>query len=360
MSIILKMPRGNSNWKYLGIPLSIAGRQEATAQKATEKITKRLETWKSSSLNIAGRVVLIRAVLQTLPQHLMFAASLMRTDAEEIDRLAHRFLWAGGRTERVIHYINWEMVTSEKATGGLGIRRTPILRVASLAIMAYRVLLQPSMVQQVFGLKYKWSGNPWELPRVQRSSRIWRRLCEGLTLIRQHVRKIPGSFTKWNIWRARNLVIFQHQWRHPRWVARWALSHASECLNHLSKEEVLLDVLPHQVDRQFVVGPEKLARLARNRQMSSPKNALQVEEVQGDEISIGSSVVLLSSMYTIATCGSFWVADDDDFPFLDINDRANLNNTNQIINPINKRTNKIDEVEIDSTKVKRNDVLQGR
>ncbi|KAK1319962.1 hypothetical protein QJS10_CPB04g01500 [Acorus calamus] len=110
----------------------------------------------------------------------------MRTDAEEIDRLARRFLWAGGRTERVIHYINWERVTSEKAAGGLGIRRTPILRAASLAIMAYRVLLRPSMVQQVFGLKYKWSGNPWELPRAQRSSRNWRRLCEGHTLIRQH------------------------------------------------------------------------------------------------------------------------------------------------------------------------------
>ncbi|KAK1324385.1 hypothetical protein QJS10_CPA01g00629 [Acorus calamus] len=176
--------------------ISTRCRQEATAQKATEKITKRLETWKSSSLNIAGRVVLIRAVLQTLPQHLMFAASLMRTDAEEIDRLARRFFWAGGRTERVIHYINWERVTSEKAAGGLGIRRTPILRVASLAIMAYRVLLRPSMVQQVFGLKYKWSGNPWELPRAQRSSRNWRRLCEGLTLIRQHVRKISGSFTE--------------------------------------------------------------------------------------------------------------------------------------------------------------------
>ncbi|KAK1301263.1 hypothetical protein QJS10_CPB12g00976 [Acorus calamus] len=134
-------------------------------RRLLKKITKRLETWKSSSLNIVGRVVLIRDVLQTLPQHLMFAASLMRTDAEEIDRLARRFLWAGVRTERVIHYINWERVNSEKAAGGLGISRTPILRVASLAIMAYHVLLCPSMVQHVFGLKYKWSGNPWELPR---------------------------------------------------------------------------------------------------------------------------------------------------------------------------------------------------
>ncbi|KAK1275917.1 hypothetical protein QJS04_geneDACA000879 [Acorus gramineus] len=141
------MPRGNSNWRYLGIPLSIAGRRETTTLKAIEKITKRLETWNSSSLNVAGRVVLIRAVLQTLPQHLMFAASIMQTDAEAIYRLARRFLWAGGRTKRVTHYINWERVTLEKAVGGLGIRRTSLLRVASLAIMAYRVLLRPSMVQ---------------------------------------------------------------------------------------------------------------------------------------------------------------------------------------------------------------------
>ncbi|KAK1296579.1 hypothetical protein QJS10_CPB15g00603 [Acorus calamus] len=35
--------------------------------------------------------------------------------------------------------------------------------------------------------------------------------------------------------------------------------------------------------------------------------------------------------------------DDDDFPVLDINDGANLNNTNQIINPMNKMTNAVDE-----------------
>ncbi|KAK1288771.1 hypothetical protein QJS10_CPB19g00244 [Acorus calamus] len=36
--------------------------------------------------------------------------------------------------------------------------------------------------------------------------------------------------------------------------------------------------------------------------------------------------------------------DDDDFSVLDINDGANLNNTNQIINPMNKKTNTVDEV----------------
>ncbi|KAK1291966.1 hypothetical protein QJS10_CPB17g01538 [Acorus calamus] len=38
------------------------------------------------------------------------------------------------------------------------------------------------------------------------------------------------------------------------------------------------------------------------------------------------------------------VKDDDDFSFLDINDGANLNNTNQIIDPMNKKTNTVDEI----------------
>ncbi|KAK1326473.1 hypothetical protein QJS10_CPA01g00322 [Acorus calamus] len=170
MSHILRIRRGQSTWKYLGIPIPIARAERRGAIKLKETILDRLQVWKAQLLSKAGRFSLIRSVLQALPLHLANSASLSVTTAQQVEMLTRKFFWQGGREHRSIHCINWERLLLPKDAGGLGLRSILGMRKAALAALAYRVLLQPSELTHFFSLKYRWEGNPWEIgPRIFRS-----------------------------------------------------------------------------------------------------------------------------------------------------------------------------------------------
>ncbi|KAK1325871.1 hypothetical protein QJS10_CPA01g01735 [Acorus calamus] len=94
---------------------------------------------------------------------------------------------------RSVHSICWEVVTANKDYGGLGIQRLPHLCKAVLATLAFRLLLHPTPLCKSITLKYGWTGNPWELPKLRNSFAVWRALCQGLQMERPYVRKVPGQ-----------------------------------------------------------------------------------------------------------------------------------------------------------------------
>ncbi|KAK1318932.1 hypothetical protein QJS10_CPB04g01667 [Acorus calamus] len=87
MSHILRIRRGQSTWKYLGIPIPIARAERRGAIKLKETILDRLQVWKAQLLSKAGRFSLIRSVLQALPLHLANSASLSVTTAQQVEML---------------------------------------------------------------------------------------------------------------------------------------------------------------------------------------------------------------------------------------------------------------------------------
>ncbi|KAK1287775.1 hypothetical protein QJS10_CPB19g00208 [Acorus calamus] len=145
---------------------------------------------------MAGRVVLIKSILQAIPTYMMFAARLSASVAGVCERMARYFLWYQGRHGRSIHYIGWDTVVQSKAMGGLGLCILKDMRKVILATLAFRFLLHPSFVSQFLNLKYKWNGNPWEIPRLNRSSSVWKALYSGLRIARIHIRKVPGSLSE--------------------------------------------------------------------------------------------------------------------------------------------------------------------
>ena len=53
--------------KYLGIPLGANPRRKETWKPIIEKIEKKLSGWRASLLSQAGRLVLIKSVINSLP-----------------------------------------------------------------------------------------------------------------------------------------------------------------------------------------------------------------------------------------------------------------------------------------------------
>ena len=86
-----------------------------------EKISSKLKLWKAKLLSRAGRINLIKSVLNNL---LMYYISLFKMPKGVIDkiiRLQRNFFAASDDKRRGIPLVKWEIIQKPKNFGGLGV-----------------------------------------------------------------------------------------------------------------------------------------------------------------------------------------------------------------------------------------------
>ncbi|KAK1361779.1 hypothetical protein POM88_046253 [Heracleum sosnowskyi] len=80
---------------------------------------------KSSSLNLAGRVVLLKATLDSLPTHWLSTTVLPAEVSQQFEAIRRGFLWGefsdSGERTRKMNLLKWNKITMPKNLGGLGI-----------------------------------------------------------------------------------------------------------------------------------------------------------------------------------------------------------------------------------------------
>ena len=87
-----------------------------------EKIQKRLALWKAKILSRAGRLTLIKSVLNSLPVYYMSMFKLPKSVAQEIVGLQRKFFWSGSTGEKPgCPRIRWSDIELPKEMGGLGV-----------------------------------------------------------------------------------------------------------------------------------------------------------------------------------------------------------------------------------------------
>lgn len=84
--------------KYLGIPLSLRRLRLSEEQALVDTVAARIPTWKSSLLTHAGRVLLTKVTLSTIPVHTSIACCLSTWVIAQIDKRRRAFLWAGAES----------------------------------------------------------------------------------------------------------------------------------------------------------------------------------------------------------------------------------------------------------------------
>ena len=161
--IILNMvgiPSSLNLGKYLGTP-SIHGRvTKVLYQPLIDIIATRLSGWKTSFLSFAGRVTLAKSVLTSIPIYIMQSTLLPVGVCNNIDKLVWSFIWGHMGTSRGIHLLNWDMITLDKAQGGLRIRCMRKLNLVMLAKLGWRFYFdQDSLWVRVLDGKYA-KGSP--------------------------------------------------------------------------------------------------------------------------------------------------------------------------------------------------------
>lgn len=83
---------GTLPMKYLGVPVSFPALKNKDWDFLDAKFLKRLEAWKSCSLSMGGKTILLNASLSNLPSYHMSMFLFTKTFVEKIDKHRRKFL----------------------------------------------------------------------------------------------------------------------------------------------------------------------------------------------------------------------------------------------------------------------------
>lgn len=188
--------------KYLGIP-SIHGRlKNDSFVDLISKVQGRLAGWKTKTLSLAGRIVLAQSVLAAIPYYSMQTTLLPIGVIKAIEQQIRNFIWGSSLEQRKCHLIRWDIVTTSKECGGLGIRKLEVMNRAFLAKIGWRVLRNDdSLLALVLRAKYAATSPDcakWH-PR-QAMSNAWKGVIKAIPILQQGGRKLVRNGRDTSFW----------------------------------------------------------------------------------------------------------------------------------------------------------------
>lgn len=111
------------NHAYITLPLSGEKLKFSDFLPMLAKVDKYLSDWRARLLSLAGRLVLINAVLDAITTYAMAAMLLPPAVLKALDSLHRAFLWnAAERASRAQCHVAWERVCLSRKEGGFGVR----------------------------------------------------------------------------------------------------------------------------------------------------------------------------------------------------------------------------------------------
>lgn len=121
---VLSCKVGSFPQTYLGLPLSNVKLPLSAFAPLIARIDRYLATWQALLLAMAGRVVLVNAVLTGVPAYAMGAMLLPPGVLAAINARRRAFLWTGSdHTSGAQCLVAWENVCQAKEDCGLGVKR---------------------------------------------------------------------------------------------------------------------------------------------------------------------------------------------------------------------------------------------
>lgn len=154
------IPEGTLPVRYLGIPLAAEGLRVLHYAPLLEKIAEQIGLWTASSLSYAGRLELIRSVLQGIHCFWLSILPLPVGVMEAVIRLCRTFLWDRGKP-----LVAWRDLTLPREEGGLGLRDTRAWNSALLSKVLWDIhLKKDTLWVRWMHHTYLRHTSIWELP----------------------------------------------------------------------------------------------------------------------------------------------------------------------------------------------------
>ncbi|QHN81156.1 Putative ribonuclease H protein [Arachis hypogaea] len=107
--------------RYLGISLGANPRLVKTWKPVLDKVEEKLSLWKAKVLSKAGKLVLIKSMINSLPIYYLRLYKMPNAVARRIISLQRKFFWGKDDGRLGMALVKWEMVQAPKKLRGLGV-----------------------------------------------------------------------------------------------------------------------------------------------------------------------------------------------------------------------------------------------
>ena len=160
-----------------------------------DRIWDKINSWSNKCLSKAGREVMIKSILQSIPSYIMSIFLLPNKLVDAIEKMINVFWWGhGGNMRRGVHWISWERLSVHKNFGGMGFKDLTSFNVAMLGKQGWRFQTDSSsLVCRLFKAKYFPNSDFIASKIGHNSSYVWRRIFSAKIVIKQGARWHIGS-----------------------------------------------------------------------------------------------------------------------------------------------------------------------
>ncbi|XP_024172006.1 uncharacterized protein LOC112178017 [Rosa chinensis] len=198
---VLGVTRVDKHDKYLGLPTELSYSKDEAFWYLVDRVRTRTQGWRNKTLSTAGKEVLIKAVVQSIPTYVMSCFELPKHLCDEMHRLMARFWWGEFGEERKIHWVAWDKLCAPKKEGGLGFRDMHLFNTALLAKQGWRLICRlDSLLAQVFKARYFPNTDFMHAVLHKGASFSWRSIMKGRDLLKKGLRFQVGNGEDISIW----------------------------------------------------------------------------------------------------------------------------------------------------------------
>jgi hypothetical protein len=96
----------NSYDSYLGLPTLVGKNRNLAFKEIKEKVIRKLNNWKSKLLTLAGKEVLLKAMVQAIPSYAMSVFLFPASLCKELNQLMQSFWWGHFNNGSKIHWMS--------------------------------------------------------------------------------------------------------------------------------------------------------------------------------------------------------------------------------------------------------------
>jgi hypothetical protein len=171
-----------------------------------DRVWKKINSWSSKSLSKAGREVLIKSVLQSIPTYLMSLFTIPSSLCDEIEKMMNSFWWGhSGAQNKGIHWMSWDKLAMHKNDGGMGFKSLSAFNLSMLGKQGWRVMTNPDiLISKIYKVRYFPRCDFLDAKLGHNPSFVWRSICNSKFILR------AGS--RWRIGSGRNIPLFNENW----------------------------------------------------------------------------------------------------------------------------------------------------
>ncbi|KAK2384992.1 putative mitochondrial protein [Trifolium repens] len=174
--------------------------KKSTFTFVKDRVWKRINSWRGRALSKAGKEVMIKSVLQSIPSYVMSVYLIPEAIIKEIERMLNSFWWGGGSQNGGIKWLAWDRMTFPKAYGGLGFRNLHLFNMAMVAKQGWNFITKSNtLVAKVYKARYFPNSSLFASTLGHNPSYAWRSIWKSRHVIMNGCRWKIGDATKINI-----------------------------------------------------------------------------------------------------------------------------------------------------------------